>query len=300
MEPFPTVVVLATDGSDDARLAERAAIDLCARSGALLHVAHAWMYVTVGAYPHPVSAPIEVYQRFQEDAEAVLTASVERIGAAGGVVAGRHLRLGSPAGQIAALADELDADLIVIGSRGLGPIRRLVLGSVSTALVHEARRPTLVLRGDAQAWPPLRVVVGADGSAAACRAAEFGAALGRSYDAAVTLARVVPELSRPRWYKAGERVTLEQRQDQALDHARQALAESARHLLAGGGGEPQIVAVAGDAAPLLLELAEVGPAPTLLAIGSRSLGPLDRLRLGSVSNTLLHAAHGPILVVPGT
>ena len=53
-----------------------------------------------------------------------------------------------------------------------------------------------------------------------------------------------------------------------------------------------------DAAALLLATAEQGPQPALIAIGTRGLGTLQRLRLGSVSSKLLRAAHGLVLVYP--
>ena len=55
MVPYPTTILLATDGSADARFAERVAVDLCARSGAVLHLVHAWLYVPVGPYPYAAS-----------------------------------------------------------------------------------------------------------------------------------------------------------------------------------------------------------------------------------------------------
>jgi hypothetical protein len=58
----------------------------------------------------------------------------------------------------------LEADLLVVGSRGLGKARRLVTGRVSEGLVHVASRPTLVVRGGEGIWPPKDVVVGDDGS----------------------------------------------------------------------------------------------------------------------------------------
>ena len=55
----------------------------------------------------------------------------------------------------------------------------------------------------------------------------------------------------------------------------------------------------GDAAACLLEAAEeVAPERTLLAVGSRGLGVIGRMRLGSVSTKVVHAAKGPILVHP--
>src|SRR3712207_9215315 len=75
-------------------------------------------------------------------------------------VAGAHLRKGRPAEEIVALAEELDAGLVVLGSRGLGLVKRLVVGSVAEGVVSLAPCPVLVVRGGEAAWPPSRVVVG--------------------------------------------------------------------------------------------------------------------------------------------
>jgi nucleotide-binding universal stress UspA family protein len=66
--------------------------------------------------------------------------------AAGGTVAGTHLRMGQVALEIVALAEELGAGLIVMGCRGLGGVRRALMGSVSDSVVRHAHCPVLVVR----------------------------------------------------------------------------------------------------------------------------------------------------------
>jgi len=84
-----------------------------------------------------------------------LEEQVERIEAEGGKVAQAHLRLGRPAEGIitiaegiVAVAEEIGAGSIVIGSRGLGGIRRALMGSVSDSVVRHAHCPVLVVRKD--------------------------------------------------------------------------------------------------------------------------------------------------------
>ena len=54
----------------------------------------------------------------------------------------------------------------------------------------------------------------------------------------------------------------------------------------------------GEAASVILEAAEEGREPTLIAVGRRGLGRINRLRLGSVSADVLRSATGPVLIVP--
>ena len=71
---------------------------------------------------------------------------MEQIKAAGGTVAQTHVRLGRPAQEIVNLADKIAAGLIVVGSRGLGGIRRALMGSVSDSVVRHAHCPVMVVR----------------------------------------------------------------------------------------------------------------------------------------------------------
>ena len=121
MSIFPTKIVLAIDGSEEATLAARTAADIARKTGSELHVA----YVT----PVPVAAdPSLDVLRVSEEAEQsakkrarqFLDEQLKPVEAAGGVVERRHARVGRPDEEIVALADELGAGLIVVGSRGLG------------------------------------------------------------------------------------------------------------------------------------------------------------------------------------
>ncbi len=88
------------------------------------------------------------------------------------------------------------------------------------------------------------------------------------------------------------------RRAELIRQAERALADRADGLQGRAGARPQVRAAIGSAAAVLLEAAEEGGEPTLIAVGHRGAGLIDRLRLGSVSTTVLHAAQGPVLIVP--
>ena len=291
MSAFPGTILLATDSSPDAAVAGMVAADLAAKTGSPLHLVHVWQIV-VPAIVH--MADID-WRPYEEAGRRMLAGEADRLTAAGATVAGSHLRQGDPASEISALAGELGAGLLVIGSRGLGRVQRLVMGSVSEGVVHQATCPVLVTRGGAGDWPPVRIIVGDDGSAAAGRAGLLAAQLGRLYGAGLVLARASPELPPPLLQRPVEATGL---RDEGLRGAEDALAEQATRLAGILGRRPETAEAVDDAAALLLATAEQGPQPALIAVGTRGLGTLQRLRLGSVSSKVLRAAHGPVLVYP--
>ena len=84
-----------------------------------------------------------------------------------------------------------------------------------------------------------------------------------------------------------------------LRHEESALVERAGELEGLLGSRPKIRLAVGDAAEKMLEAADAEDAErTLVAVGSRGLGAIGRMRLGSVSTKVLHAARGPLLVYP--
>ncbi|MGH8567674.1 MAG: universal stress protein, partial [Gammaproteobacteria bacterium] len=90
--------------------------------------------------------------------------------------------------EIVRAADDWDADLVVLGARGLGRVRGLLLGTVSLTVARHCPRPVLVVKG---ATKPLRTaLVALDGSTHALDALRFFAALPGSRDLAVRIVSV--------------------------------------------------------------------------------------------------------------
>jgi nucleotide-binding universal stress UspA family protein len=152
MSIFPTTILLATDGSKEAQLAAATAADLAKRTGSELHVVYVGhmppvYYESAGPWAlDRDDLQIRMEERGEEQAKARLHEQVQRVREAGGEVAGAHARVGRPDAEIVGLAEELGAGLIVLGSRGLGPLRSALMGSVSHSVVQHAHCPVLVVR----------------------------------------------------------------------------------------------------------------------------------------------------------
>jgi nucleotide-binding universal stress UspA family protein len=147
---FPTKILLATDASKDAQKAAQMASDIANTSGSELHVLHVGntkdFHIAPGAEqtfsPHTGS-----YGEIREKAEKTLEEAVRQVEEAGGTVAQAHLRMGDPDEEILRFCEEQEGyGLLVMGSRGLGPIRRRLMGSVSESVVRHAHCPVLVAR----------------------------------------------------------------------------------------------------------------------------------------------------------
>ncbi len=158
MSIFPTRILLATDGSENVSTATDVAVQLSKVTDSELHIT----YVGEDAYSATLIYPeitdpggveredpvlLEQLQRqFEQMSRRVLETEVEKVREAGGTVAQTHLRMGKAAAEIVELAEELGAGLVVVGSRGLGGIRRALMGSVSDSVVRHAHCPVLVVR----------------------------------------------------------------------------------------------------------------------------------------------------------
>jgi nucleotide-binding universal stress UspA family protein len=148
MSIFPTKILLATDGSEDAEVATSTALDLAKSSGSEVHIVlveePAYAYVDPSGYPYFPDEELE--HQLEQRARMRLDREVEKSRSAGGAVADAHLRVGDAAAEIVDLAEDIGAGLIVMGSRGLGRIRRALMGSVSDSVVRHAHCPVLVVR----------------------------------------------------------------------------------------------------------------------------------------------------------
>jgi nucleotide-binding universal stress UspA family protein len=147
---FPTKILLASDGSEEAELALITAIDLTNNTNSELHV------VTVGGveyrhgYDIPESGDLlqETFEAIEREAQETLDEQVKKIEEARGTVTEAHLRMGRAAEEIVNLGEEIGVSLIIIGSRGRGGIRRALLGSVSDSVIRHAHCPVLVMRSE--------------------------------------------------------------------------------------------------------------------------------------------------------
>jgi nucleotide-binding universal stress UspA family protein len=147
MSIFPTRILLATDGSEEAELAALRAVELADATDSELHVVHVGVVpLFLKSYPGTLGYYGKLQEQIEEVSRELLRKQSWRVKAAGGTVAGTHLRMGQVDLEIVALAEELGADLIVMGSRGLGGVRRALMGSVSDSVVRHAHCPVLVVR----------------------------------------------------------------------------------------------------------------------------------------------------------
>jgi nucleotide-binding universal stress UspA family protein len=147
MSIFPTRILLATDGSEEAELAALRSVELADATDSELHVVHVGVVpIFLQSYPGTLGYYGKLHEQIEEESRELLRKQSLRVKAAGGTVAGAHLRMGEVALEIVALAEELGAGLIVMGCRGLGGVRRALMGSVSDSVVRHAHCPVLVVR----------------------------------------------------------------------------------------------------------------------------------------------------------
>ena len=134
-------ILVGVDGSDDSQRALAWAAELAVALDAEVVAVHALgllEHLSPGADPVPSgSHRDEIVEVFEEQWCAALEGS--------GVRSRRLVEDGPPAMVVLRLADQLEADLIVMGSRGIGGFDELLLGSTSTQVAHHARVPVTVI-----------------------------------------------------------------------------------------------------------------------------------------------------------
>ena len=148
MSIFPTRILLATDGSKEAELAARTAVDIAATTNSVLHMVTIARVEYHSGYDIPESGALlkGIYESIKRKAQEMLREQVKKIEETGGTMPQAHVRTGRPDREIVHLANEIGAGLIVVGSRGHGGVKRSLMGSVSDSVVRHAHCPVLIVR----------------------------------------------------------------------------------------------------------------------------------------------------------
>ncbi|MFE9957968.1 universal stress protein [Micromonospora sp. NPDC005299] len=286
--PMNRPVVAGVDGSSTSlTAAEHAARAAVARSRPL-HLVHGYLHplgygVPLNPYDLGVPAPTEEAQKMLEQVAAELVERHPGLRVEVRQVAG---------GPGAALIEESRrAELVVVGSRGVGGFAGLLLGSVSNQVAQHGHCPVLVVRPAEQPIPVRGpVLVGVDGSESAAYAVRLAADEAVRRDADLVLVHV----------RTSERGAVAP--DAAAEATAAAQAESAE-LLAGAAARirtdhPVLSVVERPARGASPEqaLIEASGEAALVVVGSRGRGGFAGLLLGSVSQALVQHAHCPVLV----
>ena len=281
-------VLVATDGSDDARTAAQwlAEFPLPADTSVLVV-----SVVSLPASPLDIQTVRAFKDALMDEARAHAETLLPLLRKHVASVESRVVA-GDPRQEIVQLAHEWGADLVVVGARGLGAIATAVLGSVSLAVVRHVSCAVLVVRPDPR---PLRTVaVAVDGSPASDHAARFLAQFPLPATLAMRLVGVVEPPPVPR--------TVSKTVIAALQDAITSITNDRRRVLAMALDRvaKQFPARVTQELPVGLPaetLEYVSSEVDLMVLGARGLGPVKRLLLGSVSERVLRHASCPVLIV---
>jgi nucleotide-binding universal stress UspA family protein len=256
-----------------------------------LVTSYGWPSAT--AYCNGDVIPHELVTGLEPAARTLLVSARAEIESLGASVAGVHAHQGPVFEVIANVATRVAADLIIVGSRELTGLKRLLVGSVSGNVVCTAHRPVLIVRGGEHAWPPSDVIVGFDHSPEARRAARIAAAIARLYIGVnMRLVEAVPASARVET----DRLTFGDLLETEHGH----LERNAERLSRLAGHSVKAEVVVGEPADALLAHGANLAGAGLVAVGTRGHGSVRRFLLGSVSTKILHSGHTPLLVVPGS
>ena len=202
---------------------------------------------------------------------------------------------GDPRVEIVHAAEQMRARMVVLGARGLGRVKRVLVGSTSLAVARYAPCPVAIVRGRPRRTK--RMLVAVDGSKGSRAAVRFLAVSEVERDSRVTLLHVLPPETVP-----GARRATRSSEDRKLgEDARRQRAEAERILrdataMLGRRRRSECLVTHGDPAREIVKAARTRDVDVVV-LGARGLQTLGRLLLGSVSETVLHQAGRPVIIV---
>ncbi len=295
MDTSHRTIVVGIDLSDASDLALEWAGQEAERSGCRLTLVHTYslpMYPTARAGVPGGTVVTDLDDSVRESAIAATTHAAERLhGAHPGVDVSVQTGAGSPGEAL--VQASTDAVLVVVGSRGLGAFRGLLMGSVSTHVCAHAHCPVVVVHErPSQSLQDARVVVGVDGTEISTEALAFAFEQAASRGVGLT---VVHTWQLEAVEGASAAVAWSVDWEQAGEQERSVVAEA----IAGFGEQYPTVDVRRDVAQghPVEELERQSENACLLVVGTRGRGVVSGWVKGSVSQAIVRAAHCPVAVV---
>lgn len=278
-------IVVGVDGSQSAmRAAHWAAREAQERNAPLL-LLHAQLIPRV---PHAFQGVVAPNYR-----NGMLASGYELLGAAWqtcleaapDVRYATQLKVASPAATLIGASHR--ARMVVLGSRGLGGISGLLLGSVAAAVATQAECPVVVVRGVDERESGRPVVVGVDGSSVSEAAVAFAFDAAAHRDVPLIAVHARPSVASGGWPAPIDSDDLDTEANLLLSEQlagwREKYADvEIRHRVATGRPAPELVGLSGAA--------------QLVVVGSHGRGSLAALGLGSVSHALLNHSRCPVAV----
>jgi nucleotide-binding universal stress UspA family protein len=278
-------IVVGVDGSTESEHALRWAVEESRARHLDVDVIHAWNQ-PVSVYPADLYADPDAHRVAGARLLAHALAIVDEPQSDARITS----RLVHEDAASALLDAARDAELLVVGSRGRGGFTGLLLGAVSRTCLHLASTPLVVVPPMWTQRPTHRIVVGVDGSEPSRHALSWAVATAAAHQASLLavnvydLAPLIPPLGAPMLPESG-----------LVDKASLALLEEMAAEAAGTSGvDIDLVTANGAPARTLLDAAADAE---LLVVGSRGLGGLRRLLVGSVSEQCVHHSTCPVAVV---
>lgn len=291
MSDHAGTIVMGFDGSQDSRGAARWAAAEAVLVHRPLHLLAAFDWAAVAASVYEPFVAATYRDRAFDDLHRLLAAEADGLRELHpGLDVTTSMQTGAP--ETVLVQASLDADLIVVGARGISRVAELALGSVSHAVSTHSHCPSIVVPGESTASPGIgRVVVGVDGSQASLSALCFAIGHARTHNLPVTAIRAwqADWMTRA---MVGE--DIETFSIPAKKRERRELREDVRLVYTADDVDLVEHVVYGHPTRALLDASRDA---SLLVVGTRGRGPLRSMLLGSVCQSILRSSRVPVAAV---
>ena len=295
MIPF-TNLLAATDLSSPARQAADRAAGLARAAGASLRLMHAQSDVVAGQLQQLLGLGNALEEALVQQTRRELEKLAAELAASHGVAVQPVLVQGAVLDEVTREAAQMNADLVVLGARGAGFLRRFVLGSTAERLLRKSTHPTLVVKQRPHE-PYRRVLVAVDFSAWSAPLIGLAQRIAPGAHLVLLTAYGVPFEGKLRYAGVAE-ATIEAYREET----RQAAAQQLHALAVGAGLEPAdwTPCIPHADASLAIVEQEQEQACDLIVIGKHGRSMLEELLLGSVTTHVLAESAGDVLVSTAT